>query len=226
MIRSVRSEQEQRLDAVLLLYILNSLGPGPGRTKLQKTVFLIEFELRRASLVGPRFRFFRYLDGPYSQQINQDLDELARKAFLSKTTLTLTKRGEFLVDLIVPPLRETTGNRRTFEIVDKVLQWCKPRQAGSLLRYVCGLEVSPDESPNVQMKIREVPRFWDIIDPPETGLKISRDLDQLLKSEIALTPSQLRSAKRRLPEIESKMFKNLSNALKNEDQPSAQTQLG
>jgi uncharacterized protein YwgA len=222
----MRREQEKRLDAVLLLYILRRSGPSSSRTKVQKTTFLVEFNLRRANLVGPHFRFFRYLNGPYSQQITQDLDELARNGFISKTTLAPTERGQFLIDLIIPPLREMPDNRRAFEIIDKVLQWCKPRRVESLLRHVCGLEVSPDESPDVHMKVRDVPRFWDIIDPSETGLKTSPELEQLLKGELALTPRQLRDAKRRLPEIERRAFRNLADALKSEDQPSAQTQLG
>lgn len=222
----MRREQEKRLDTVLLLYILKKSGPTSSRTKVQKTTFLVEFNLKRANLVGPHFRFFKYLDGPYSQQITQDLDELGRKGFISKATLTLTERGEFLVDLIIPPLREISDNRRAFEIIDKVLNWCKPRRAESLLRHVCGLEVSPDESPDLHMKVRDVPRFWDIIDPSDTGLKTSSELDQLLKSELALTPHQLRDAKRRLPEIERRAFKNLEDALKSDDQASAQTQLG
>jgi uncharacterized protein YwgA len=222
----MRHEQEKRLDAVLLLYILKGSGPSSNRTKAQKTTFLVEFNLRRANLVGPHFRFFRYQDGPYSQQISQDLDDLARNGFISKTTLTPTERGQFLIDLIIPPLRELSDNRRAFAIIDKVLRWCKPRRAESLLRHVCGLEVSPDESPDVHMKVRDVPRFWDIIDPSEAGLKTSPELDQLLRSELALTPRQLRDAKRKLPETERRAFKNLEDALKNDDQPSAQTQLG
>jgi uncharacterized protein YwgA len=222
----MRHEQEKRLDAVLLLYILRRSEPSSSRTKVQKTTFLVEYNLRRANLVGPRFRFFRYLNGPYSQQITEDLDELARNGFISKTALTPTERGQFLIDLIIPPLREMPDNRRAFEIIDKVLQWCKPRRAESLLRHVCGLEVSPDESPDVRMKVRDVPRFWDIIDPTETGLKIPPELEQLLKSELALTPRQLRDAKRRLPEIERRAFKNLAETLKNDDQPHAQNQLG
>src|SRR5271167_1278000 len=158
----MRGEQEKRLDALLLVYILKKSGPSSSRTKVQKTTFLVEFNLRRANLVGPHFRFFRYLDGPYSQQITEDLDELARNGLISKTKLTPTERGEFLTDLIISPLREMPSNRRSFEIIDEVLRWCKPRHAESLLRHVCGLEVSPDESPNMHMKIRDVPRFWDI----------------------------------------------------------------
>ncbi len=222
----MRREREKRLDAVLLLYILRKSGSSSSRTKVQRTTFLVEFNLRRANLVGPHFRFFRYLDGPYSQQISQDLDELARNGFILKTTLIPTERGQFLIDLIIPPLREISDNKRAFEIIDSVLQWCKPRRAESLLRHVCGLEVFPDESPDVHMKVRDVPRFWDIIDPSETGLKISPELDQLLKTELALTPRQLRDAKRRLPQIERRAFKNLEEALKSDDQPYAQTQLG
>src|SRR5271166_1825188 len=100
----MRREREKRLDAVLLLYILRKSGPSSSRTRVQKTTFLVEFNLRRDNLVGPHFRFFRYLKGPYSQQITQDLDELARNGFISRTTLTPTERGQFLIDLVIPTL--------------------------------------------------------------------------------------------------------------------------
>lgn len=219
----MRSERDKRLDAALLLYVLDNSGAIRGRGKLQKTIFLIEFKLKQSGLIGPHYRFFRYLAGPYSQQINEDVEELAHKGFIARKKLTLLERGRFLVDLIIPALRDVPENRRPFEIIDEGLQWSRPRRTETLLRHVCALEVFPDEDPRKRMKTRDVPRFWDIIVPSGNGMQMTSNLDQLLKDELTLTGKELRDAEQRLREIDLRMFKNLAGAIKSDDRPSAQT---
>ena len=117
----MRTERDKLLDAPLLLYILKEAAPFHGRTKLQKTTFLVEHRLKEQGLVGPHFSFIRYTNGPFSGQLWNTFDELAEAGFLSKTTFEPTQRGLFLVDLIIPSLRDYDDNQAVFKTMDQVL---------------------------------------------------------------------------------------------------------
>jgi hypothetical protein len=209
----MRADADKGLDAALLLYIVKGAAPIYGRTKLQKTTFLVELRLKESDRVGPHFRFIRYVNGPFSGQLWNLFDELAEAGFVSKTTFELTDRGRFLIDLVIPELHRHPKNRAALKIMDDVIGWCRPRHGAGLIKYVYQLEVVPDEMPGERMKVEDVPFGSEIIHPPPGGLKLSPDTQLLLKEELELTDKDLKRAERRLPEIERQAIRNLSEAL-------------
>jgi hypothetical protein len=209
----MRIDADKALDAALLLYVVQGAAPLYGRTKLQKTIFLVEFRLKESDRVGPHFRFIRYVNGPFSGQLWNLFDKLAEAGFVSKTTFELTERGRFLVDLVMPELHRHPRNRVALKIMDDVIAWCRPRHGAGLIKYVYQLEVVPDEMPGERMKVEHVPFGLEIIHPPPGGLELSPDIQLLLKEELELTDEELKRAKRRLPEIERRAIRNLSEAL-------------
>jgi hypothetical protein len=99
------------------------------------------------------------------------------------------------------------------KIMDDVIAWCRPRHGAGLIKYVYQLEVVPDEMPGERMKVEHVPFGLEIIHPPPGGLELSPDIQLLLKEELELTDEDLKRARRRLPEIERRAIRNLSEAL-------------
>lgn len=209
----MRVDGDKALDAALLLYILRGAAPIYGRTKLQKTAFLVELRLREGGRVGPHFRFIRYVNGPFSGQLWNLFDELAEAGFASKAAFELTDRGHFLIDLVMPELQRHPKNRAALKIMDDVIAWCQPRHGAGLIKYVYQLEVVPDEMPGERMKVQDVPFGSEIIHPPPGGLELLPEMQLLLKEELELKEEDLKRAARRLPEIERQAIKNLSAAL-------------
>jgi uncharacterized protein YwgA len=206
-------DTQKALDATLLLYILKEAAPIYGRAKLQKTTFLVELRLREKGLVGPHFRFVRYVNGPFSRQLWDTFDELAEAGFVSKTGFRLLDRGRFLLDLVMPELRRDPANRRALKIIDGVLQSCRRRHGAGLINEVYQLEVALDDAPKKRMKVVDIPFGTEIIVPSRDGLVISLEIEELLKEELTLTEAELKRAEQRLPETERRAIKNLSEAL-------------
>lgn len=207
----MRERADRIIDSTLLLYILKKAAPIYGRIKVQKSTFLVELRLRENSLIGPHFRFIRYLRGPFSRQIWDTYDELAHAGFVHRKTFEPTERGNFLIEFAIPALRK--HNPQVFELADEVLDWCKRKHAESLIRHVYQLEVAPDEEPTRKLKVSDIPMGWDIIVPPAGGLNVPPDLAQALHDELAMTNEDLMEAKSRLPEIEEAAFANLERQL-------------
>jgi uncharacterized protein YwgA len=220
----MRSEQDRRIDAALLLYILGNASGAIKSSRIEQIVFLVELKLRGVGLTGPHYRFFRYLDGPYSQQLRDDLKRLADNGSIAKKTLALTERGKFLVELVVLPLREMIENRPIFETIDLTLKWAKGRSTDTLRRQILSMEIAPDESPECSSKLRDVPRFWTIVEPFGRELVATQEITRLLSDELTMTIGELRAARRRTPETERRMRQNLAATIKSDDQPSAQIQ--
>jgi hypothetical protein len=209
----MESRADKPIDAVWLLYVLQGAAPVHGRTKLQKTTFLVAERLRDHSLVGPHFRFIRYANGPFSRQLWDTYDDLAARGFVRKSGFELTDRGRFLLELAIPPLKAMRGNRRIFRVADETLAWCKKRHGSSLMNYVYGLQVVPDEQPEKPMKVADIPLGVGIINRPVGGLDVPQDLQLLIEEELNLTEEELADARRRLPEIERRAIRNLSEGL-------------
>lgn len=209
----MRTEHDKLLDAPLLLYILKQAVPVYGRTKLQKTTFLIEHHLKEQGLVGPHFSFFRYLKGPFSGLLWDTFDNLAASGFLFKTTFEPTNRGLFLLDLVIPELRKHPKNRAVFQVMDRTLERYKKWTGSKLISYVYDLEVVPDDLPGQAMRVEDIPIGIEIITPPSGGLELSSDLEELIRQELAMTNEELEAARQRQPEIERQALRNLSKVL-------------
>lgn len=214
----MRSNLDKPIDAVFLLHILKEAAPIYGRTKVQKATFLVEYDLKEKGLRGgPHFSFIRYLKGPFSRQVWDTYDELAEKGFVRKSDFELTERGKFLLELAIPELREK--NPEVFRAINARLEWCKRKHGPSLIDYVYRIETEPDGAPGTRMKIGDMAFGLPILDPQPGGLEVSEETAQLIHEELELTQEELADAQRRLPELEQRAVRNLTEAL-NVDQPS------
>src|SRR5712692_9020755 len=209
----MRTERDRLLDAPLLLYIMKQAAPVYGRTKLQKTTFLVEHHLKEEGLVGPHFSFFRYLKGPFSGQLLDTFDTLAALGFAFKTTFEPTDRGLFLIDLVIPELQERPKNSPVFRMMDQVLARYRKWTGSKLINYVYNLEVIPDDLPGQRMRVEDVPTGIEIITPSSGGLELSPDLEELIRQELVLTNEELETARQRQPNLERQALLHLSKVL-------------
>ena len=210
----MRTEKDRALDAVWLLYALNK-AHASGRTKMQKSMFLVELKLQEQELPTPHFRFFRYNNGPFSRQIWDDFDELASKGFVHKSSFEPTERGMFLLDFAVSEFKVINRMANALEAADEVLEFCKPRSGLALMNYVYGLEVVPAEIAysGEKMKVEDIPMFWDILDPPSDGADVAPDLIQMLGQYFSVSDEDVRSEMERLPQTTDEAIQKLSSAL-------------
>jgi len=81
----------------LLILAANYLGKVEGRKRFQKTVFLLQEQFD----IDFGYRFTAYLYGPYSAQLQNDIDILAQTGYLKAS-----KIGELFIYEITPLGRE------------------------------------------------------------------------------------------------------------------------
>ncbi|MGH7812850.1 MAG: hypothetical protein ACREQI_02450 [Candidatus Binataceae bacterium] len=207
----MNADPDRILDSVLLLYFLKGAAPIYGRTKMQKTIFLVEMRLREKGLTASHFRFFRHNNGPFSPQVWDQADRLCERGQLSRGNLNPTSEGEFILDLAMPELKKL--NPKAFEIIDRELAYCKSRTGEALMKQVYKIDLIPDEMPARRMKVEDIPFGIDIIVPKQGGLKIPADLLEVLREQLAVTPAQLEAARARMPILERRAIRNLTEAL-------------
>lgn len=91
------------LNAWAVLELLGALPYIATKTKLQKMLFALEKSLELAGLTAPRFRFIRYIYGPYSSRVDNIVRELARTSLVkvsrvgSSSRFEITGRGNLAV---------------------------------------------------------------------------------------------------------------------------------
>jgi uncharacterized protein YwgA len=201
--------RESAIDLALLAYILKGAAPFQGRTKLQKTTFLTELRLREHDLIGPRFRFYRYDNGPFSKNLLNAYDVLHAQGLTThRDELGLTERGQVLADL-VQMLKDEPDNREFFSEVDTVLETCRRRTGEQLMEEVYDLDVRP-EGWTTSMKVRNIPKYTDIIVPiGRPTLCVPKDLLTLIIEELELTDNQIAEADKRLPDMIEDVVRNV-----------------
>ena len=190
--------RERAIDLALLAYILKGAAPFYGRTKLQKTTFLVELDLLRSGFTGPRFRFIRYNNGPFSRGLWDAYDFLHSQGFAKQADQpALTDRGKVLVDY-VEELREE-ANQKFFARLDATLEDCQRRKGAPLMRAVYKIELNVDHQ---TMKIEDIPIGVDLIVPEgEPSLHVPPDIQRLLVEELELTEERLAKAREQVPTI-------------------------
>jgi|SRR5208282_939966 len=188
--------KERAIDLALLAYILKGAAPFYGRTKLQKTTFLVEFDLAQVGLTGPRFSFFRYNNGPFSRELWDAYDFLHSQGFTKQADQpALTDRGNVLADYATE-LRDE-ANQKFFARLDATLENCQRRKGAQLMRAVYRMELAVDHQ---MMKIEDIPIGVDLIVPEgPPSLHVPSDVQRLLIEELELTEEKLAKAREQIP---------------------------
>ena len=81
----VRTSVEKLVDQFLVLYLINDVSkrtPFVPVTKIQKLVFISEREMLRNSEKGFNYYFIKFFYGPYSAELDNDLNNLAQSAIV------------------------------------------------------------------------------------------------------------------------------------------------
>lgn len=190
--------KERAIDLALLAYILKGAAPFYGRTKLQKTTFLVELDLAQAGFTGPRFSFFRYNNGPFSRELWDAYDLLHDRGFAKQADQPgLTERGAVLAEFAAELHDE--ANRKFFARLDATLEACQQRKGAQLMRSIYKMEVQIDHE---LTKIEDVLIGVDLIVPEgEPSLHVPRDIQRLLLEELELSEERLAKARERVPSI-------------------------
>jgi len=207
--------EDRALDLALLAYILKHSAPFYGRTKLQKTTFLVELGLREHHLIGPRFRFYRHDHGPFSKDLLDAYELLEHRGIAAHDAPGLTRRGKLLADF-VEALKDEPGNRVVFEQIDPILEKCRPLNGSELKERLYETPVRPERG-SAKMKVRDIPPGTDIVAPKGAhSLKVPDDLKRLILEELELTDEQIEQAEKDWPQTERRVLNRLRDAISDE----------
>jgi uncharacterized protein YwgA len=202
--------KESPIDLALLAYILENAAPFFGKTKLQKTTFLVELNLRDRELIGPRFRFYRYKNGPFSKELLQAYETLWAHGLARG--YSLTDRGSRLVRFI-NLLKQEPDNRAFFEVIDPVLKRCQKQHGAQLMEDLCELRVRPEGSTD-KIVLKDIQMGTDIIVPKgEPSLNISTEMLQAIVDELEITDEEIARAERDWPKTEVRALNRLQAAI-------------
>lgn len=196
----MRKKHQAVWDKVALLKLLEGSAPAASAPKnlwLQKLTFLYEVEALRAGLSPMHFRFFRYNLGPYSPVLAEDVKSLEARGFLSPTTRRPTKRGQYLIDYVKDAVEQSPEASLALDLMSRVASRYAHRTGPRLTDIVYGLVVPVLQLDGEELKVRDIPKFYDIIDPVCTpGLKDVQPLDARLiadvEEELSIPPEDLR----------------------------------
>lgn len=115
---------ERIKNIILLMYMIQKITQEfviEDNFKVQKLVFLIQEQFVSEKMNGFSYPFFRWIKGPFSDNLNSDLVLLKQIGFIRWTgdKVELTEDGEDILENCNELLRE---NKKFLEIVDKVVR--------------------------------------------------------------------------------------------------------
>jgi len=135
-----RSPLEEVTDRILLMYLINkatNCGDIDGDTKLQKLVFLSERKMVLSKLKGFNFYFYKFIHGPFSKELENDLGVLEEWGAYLPDEYMLTSAGRKAIDLL-PEI--WSRNSDTISNIDAIANRFAHQSLRSILIYVYNLE--------------------------------------------------------------------------------------
>ncbi|MFA5364586.1 MAG: hypothetical protein WC325_05325 [Candidatus Bathyarchaeia archaeon] len=93
-----RTTEERITDRMLLLYLIKDAGIGLGKTKLQKLAYLSELEMNVQGFKGLNFNFIKMPFGPFSSELEKELETMTESNILSGSGHKLTEVGKTILD--------------------------------------------------------------------------------------------------------------------------------
>ena len=100
---------EKITNTQLLITAAKYLGKVEGRKRFQKVVFLLQEQFE----IEFNYRFIPYLYGPYSSQLQNDIDSLTRTGYLKASKI------EYLFFYEITPLGQQTASQIEKEYGEK-----------------------------------------------------------------------------------------------------------
>lgn len=113
-------------------------GPLAGRKKLQKLVFLVDYDLsgggvRKLGYTGAIFKVLFY--GPYSDEVAEAVEELVREGYVDETVVSYESPSR-LVTKWLGELFEEEGRVYVYEPARRVAPELSPEVRGRVVRVV------------------------------------------------------------------------------------------
>jgi uncharacterized protein YwgA len=168
--------------------------------KIQKLMFLAEFEGLQARVATAHYRFFRYKFGPFSTQLADDVRTLEEFGLIEVETRELTKRGTSLIQYVWPEVRQ---DRRAFVAVKTIIRTChkyRHLKSSDLADLVGGMSIPVLAYSSRAAIVGELPMFTDILDPAEEAeptMPFPVDILADVEEELTISPEQLDPASER-----------------------------
>jgi hypothetical protein len=182
--------------AVLSLFdrVSRNSGRVAGNTKAQKLLFLYELSGQRAGLKAAHFRFFRYTHGPFSPHLAEELAALEGLALIHRDC-SLTKRGEFMVELLDDEAQSSMAAKTSLQHMDEIARDYGKVPGERLKQIVYGIVVPVIEDGS-HRPVKDIPMHYDILDPSRVSelqdvRPFSERMIRLAEEELALPPTAL-----------------------------------
>lgn len=213
----METEKQKLSQSLLLLKILGADDNIFGNLKLQKQVFLNEWNLIKSDLGGLYYKYFRYHLGPFSADLTSTFQWLANVGLVHKSTYKLTNRGEYLVNFLEGTTKHYRRNSKIFKTLDKTIDKYKPYTGQQLMNMVYRMVIEPEDMPGEKLKIKDIPAFTDILLPECRQLKYELEIPQHIlkdiKAELDFDKDQQTRLHKRLPKLLKQSEKQLRAAL-------------
>lgn len=163
----MRTLKEQTIDQILLLFLFslgNEYGDMRGNLKHQKLVFIVEKELIDNKIRAVHFKFFSYTLGPYSKELAEDIKALIKNGFITSCG-KLTKRGCSLLSQCKERLFNINKNGDIAHLISQNVKNYARFDGEKLKSIVYSLKVNPHDLPHQELKVKDIPMFYDIFVP-------------------------------------------------------------
>jgi len=158
--------QDRVVNNILLLHLIekaNSIGCVEDNLKLQKLVYLAQKKLIEKKFKVFSYNFFRWDKGPFSADVNNDLNSLTSRGLIKKRwPIRLTKEGTELLDSCSELVEE---NEAFIRIIDEVISDFAEYTPEEIKEYVYEMSVFVPRLREV-MTIAEIPRGTLILFKP------------------------------------------------------------
>ena len=182
----MRTSTEVLQDKLLLLYLVSSAkkyGFMEGNLKLQKLVFLSEWQLMSANLKALHFKYFRYRYGPFSKELLCDNEELKAGGYLTYQ-FNLTEKALDFLDYAIEPIVRHGGNAEIFDKINSTCAVYSKITGVRLIERVYRMEIIPYDMPGRVIKIRDIPAFIDILVPENFASRYALEVPAALMADI------------------------------------------
>ena len=143
---------------LFVLELLDLSGKVECKTKLQKLIFLSEYDSIQESIEAFNYNFFRYVLGPYSKGVTNDINNLQEQSVITVEDgkFILTEQGEGILRI----LREKIELSPISEIIKNHAKELSSLTARNIMDKVYEKEVMIN---NKSIKIKDINLCVDII---------------------------------------------------------------
>jgi len=134
-----RTPKDKIIDRFLTLYVLTKASKQTqklGKTQLQKIMFLSEWRMISQKMKGLNYNYIKFEFGPYSPELQEDMDRFAKLGATRSSTLKPTDKGFNIIDDFASVIE---ANKPFFAILDRYTRSCTSVELQDLLDKVYAL---------------------------------------------------------------------------------------